>query len=70
MAAHESFLSEALDKAINLVELAQTELARGRDYSKSRQECLEGIFDDFEAAEAAQYDDWLSRRAILMLKNY
>jgi hypothetical protein len=47
-------LSEALNKAFDLVEDAQTERGRGRNYSKSRQECLEGIFDDLAAAKAAR----------------
>ncbi len=46
--AHESSLSEALERAFYLVKDAQTERKRGRNYSKSRQECLEGIFDDSE----------------------
>ena len=37
--AHEINLSEALNKAFDLVEDAQTERERGRNYSKSRQEC-------------------------------
>jgi hypothetical protein len=52
--AHEINLSEALNKAFDLVEDAQTERERGRNYSKSRQECLEGIFDVIEAAEVTR----------------
>ena len=50
----ETILSEALDKAKYLVEDAQTEIRRGRDFYKSRQECLEGILDDFAAVDAAR----------------
>ena len=45
---------EALDKASYLVKDAQTERERGCSYSRSRQECLEKIFDDIAAAEVAR----------------
>ena len=52
--AHESSLSEALERAFYLVKDAQSERKRGRNYYKSRQECLEGIFDVIEAAEVTR----------------
>ena len=42
------FFIGSIGEGFNLVKDAQTERKRGRNYSKSRQECLEGIFDDSE----------------------